>query len=327
VSSSRSASIHFRVSIRPENVQNKSCRPNPTALECRRIDLRRERGRSSESVLSRSDLVHFAALTTCAVSIVFAEVDPFSEEDPFAQTTQEPPRPERKISSLPKSLTYESEDGRHIYTVSGIYDTSAVDGIDDVGQLCEVYIPDCLTCVFDFEEKTCQIVTSRKLGFSELAYAVDDIAALCGDLPYWAELEARDIEEAAEGDQIDFDVQMIKQTHPKGLGWFSIPKDRKFEMPFDGAERNMKLLVVPTTAYCMCHSRFCIRILNKAGKVVWEDEEIANGSISIAVSDQNRDYVHELLLRKNDHGKESRYRIMLKRSEQFVPPKYDRAGG
>lgn len=245
-----------------------------------------------------------------ASSFINAEEEAIAKGDPFNQTAT--PRPEREISSLPKSLAYKFEGGRHIYTVSGIYDTSSEEGIEDVGQLCTYCIPDCIECVFDFEKKICRFATSRELGFSELAYAVDDIAALCGDLPYWAELQARDLKEADEGDRIEFTVQKIKEPHPKGLGWFPMPKDRKFEMPFNGAERNMRVLVVPTTAYCMCHSRFCIRILNDAGKVVWKDEEIGYGSISIAVSDQNQDFVHELLIRRNDHGKETRFRIMLK---------------
>ena len=255
-------------------------------------------------------VVLITAVTMLASSFVNAEEAAIAEDDPFSQTA--PPRPEREISSLPKSLAYKFEDGRHIYTVSGIYDTSLEEGIEDVGQLCDYCIPDCLECVFDFEKKICRFATSRELGFSELAYAVDDIAALCGDLPYWAELEARDIEVADEGDRIDFAVQEIEELHPRGLGWFSMPKDRKFEMPFNGAERNMRILVVPTTGYCMCHSRFCIRILNNAGKVVWKDEEIGYASISIAVSDQNRDFVHEFLIRRHDHGKDARYRIMLK---------------
>ena len=239
-----------------------------------------------------------------------------AEEDPFADPAPAPPRPERKISSLPKSVTYEAKDGSHIYTISGIYVTSPEHEIDDPGSLSEAFIPDCEDCTFDFRKRTCTITTSRKLTFSELAYAIDDIAGMCGDLPYWFELEARDLPASEEFAGVRFAVEAVEGAHPKRLGWFWLPDDKPFEIPFAfGPNQTMKVLIVPTTAFCMCHSRYCIRILDESGKLVWQDNNTAYAGISVAVTDQDEDFVHELLIRRHDHGKDARFRIKLS-SEQ-----------
>ncbi|MCP5531775.1 MAG: hypothetical protein H7A48_01230 [Akkermansiaceae bacterium] len=239
-----------------------------------------------------------------------------AEDDPFADPAPDLPRPERKISSLPKSIAHEARDGMHVYTISEIYATSPEHEIDDPGSLSEAFIPDCEDCTFDFKKRTCTITTSRELTFSELAYAIDDIAGMGGDMPYWAELAARDLPETEEFSELDFVAEEFGGDFPERLAWFSLPDDQPFEIPFPITQiDHFKVLIVPTTAFCMCHSRYCVRILDPAGKLVWKDSSTAFAGMSVAIAVSDNGVGPELLMRRDDHGEEASFVVKIK-SEQ-----------
>ncbi len=239
-----------------------------------------------------------------------------AETDPFADSTPDPPRPERQITSIPKSVSYEAVDGSHAYTIRGIYATSPKHKVNEPGSLSEAFIPDCEDCTFDFEKSICTIRTTRKLTNSELAYAIDDIAGIGGDMPYWAELTARDLPETEEFADLDFVVQAFKGDFPKHLAWFSLSDKEPFEIPFGITSLlHFKVLIVPTTAFCMCHSRYCMRILDTSGKIVWTDSATAYAAVSVAIASLDDASGQQLLIRRYDHGKDASFIVKLK-SEQ-----------
>jgi hypothetical protein len=266
--------------------------------------------------MKASAIVAAVALLSPLVSL--GEVDPF-------EPVPDPPRPERQIASLPKAISYsEDKEGHHVYVISGIYVSSPKHDVDDPGALLGMpLIPDCLECTFDFQKLTCTIKTSRKLTYSELAYAVDGIAELGGDMPYWAELEARDLPASTEYTKFHFDLAKVDDATPKGLAWFWLSSKEVFEMPFAFGDRFGSVMIVPTTGFCMCHSRYCIRLLDPDRKVVWSDTDTAFAGIALAVADEDEDLNQEILIRRDDHGQKSNFRIQ-RRSEQAAPSDGDK---
>ena len=231
------------------------------------------------------------------------------EEDPFAADPQpDPPRPERKIKKLPNSVTYEEEDKAHTYTINGIYKGAGED--NDVSSTYKVFVPECTSLKLNFNAGTCTIVTSRKLTLSELAYSIDDLARLGGDLPYWQELEARDIERSGAFHPKRFTTEKLDGEFPAGLAWFWVPKDRDLTTSFNWTQFEQgNLLIVPKTAHCMAHSRFAIRILDRDGKLVWQDTDTALAAVRFAIADTDQDGAHEIYIDRDDHGEETRFHI------------------
>ena len=227
-----------------------------------------------------------------------------AEEDPFAESDAEV-RPERMISKLPHSITYSIvAENKHQYTVSGTY-MGAVSKKEDPAEAStySFVIPGVLDLNFDFNAKKATFTTSRKLTNSELAYAIDDMAELGGDIPFWVELEARDLEFTDEYARISYKVEPTEQEPPSELARFRVPKDKVFQIPLSfGGPALGSLLVVPTTALCMCHSRFSLRVLDPEGKLIWKEEGTAYGGVQIALSNANEFGMHKIWLTRDDHG-------------------------
>lgn len=256
-------------------------------------------------------------------------------------------RPPREISFTPSSITYESiGEKRHRYTIAGIYNASqklkkeakenqkkgndpsqagtdpfASDGYSGLSDDCpesiyEATVPDCDEFSVDFERRICTFLTSRKLKLTELADAIDEMARMGGDIPYWAELTARDLEETEDFEDLDFVVDEFEGNFPQHLAWFALSDDKPFEIPLGITSLlHFKVLIVPTTAFCMCHSRYCIRILDTSGKVVWKDSDTAYGGVSVAVAESDGSFGNELLIRRYDHGMDASFIVKLN-SEQ-----------
>lgn len=236
-----------------------------------------------------------------------------AQADPVRDNAQALPQAGNKISSIPKSISYELVDGSHVYTIKGIYDASLQRDIKDPGSLLVNLIPDCEECNFNFEKRTCTIQMKRKLTNTELASVIDDLAKRGGDMPYWAELKARDLPANEADANFDFVVEEFNGDFPKHLAWFSLSRDKEFVTPFAiGQLLHFKVLIVPTTAYSMRYSRYCIRILNAEGKVVWSDTKTAFADISIAISAMDNGSGHALLIRRHDYGKDAKFTIKRK---------------
>jgi hypothetical protein len=260
------------------------------------------------------------AIRITAISLI-ASLIVAAENDAFAASPSDLPRPDRIIATMPKSVFYEAAKGHHIYTIKGIYATSPQSGIDEPAELSANYIPDVEACSFDFEKRTATIQTSRRLTNSELAYAIDDIAAFGGDMPYWAELVARDLPESKEYTDLKIEIEEFKGDFPECLAWFSPSSHEPFEMPFTvSPPKHFKVLIVPTTAFCMCHSRYCIRILDPMGKVVWKDSTTAYATVSIAVATSDDGLGHKLLIRRYNHGERANFIVKLKSEQPSTRP-------
>jgi hypothetical protein len=236
-----------------------------------------------------------------------------AEDDPFAESDGEAVRPERRILKLPGGVTHKVIEGtRHQYTVSDIYMGAASEEKDpeDASATYSFLIPDVLDLDLDFKAKKATFTTSRKLTLSELAYAIDDMAKLGGDIPFWAELEARDLETTKDFARISCTVEPTEQEIPPDLAGFWVPKDKVFQIPlsFGGPDLG-SLLVVPTTAFCMCHSRFSLRVLDPEGKLIWKEEGTAYAGVKIALSNANEFGMHKIWLTRDDHGVSKRFLI------------------
>ena len=260
------------------------------------------------AILKKMKTSILAALMVASVAFAGAEDVGFGDSIPDS------PRPERQITAVPKSLAYTLADGFHVYTIKDIYAISSEREISDPGLSAKAFIPDCKDCSFDFERRTCTIRTTRRLTYSELAYAIDDIAKHGCDMPYWAELVARDVGECDESSDFDFVVEEFKGDFPKNVAWFSLSDDRSFEIPFGITPlHHLKVLIVPTNAHCMCHSRYCIRILDTNGRVAWKDTGTAYAAVSVAVCPTSDGFGHQLLVSRYDHGEKAKFAVKLKR--------------
>lgn len=233
----------------------------------------------------------------------------FAEDEPDGEVV----RPRRTILKLPRAVTRKMIDAtRHEYSISDIYIGFAAkdENPKEAASTYKALIPDVLDLDFNFETKMATFSTSRELSLSELAYAIDDMAELGGDIPYWVELEARDLETTKNYARIRYKVAATADDAPPELAWFWMPKDRAFQIPlsFGGGELG-SLLVVPTTALCMCHSRFSLRILDPEGKLIWKEEDTAYAGVKIALSNANEFGMHKIWLTRDDHGESKMFLI------------------
>ena len=125
-------------------------------------------------------------------------------------------------------------------------------------------------------------------------------------MPYWLELEARDLPRSEFLDKKHFALEKFPGEFPKRLAWNGMRRDESFSVPFELRQfPGGELLVNPTTAYCICHSRYAIRVRTSESGVIWQDDAVLFGAIKVAMVDLDSDGAHELLLRVTDHGKES----------------------
>lgn len=233
------------------------------------------------------------------------------EDDPFAEgfvPEPEPPRPERLINRVPASIVGKAgKDGGWSYTIAGFYSGEITEeDAEDLASTYSAFIPDSTGVRIDVQQRTCTIETSRELTKSELAYAVDDLAYQGGGMPSWLELEARDLPKSEFFDKKHFALEKFPGDFPNGLAWNALRSDEPFSVPFELRQfAGGELLINPTTAYCICHSRFAIRVRSRESGVIWHDDAALFGAIRVATTDLNSDGAHEVLLRVTDHGKES----------------------
>ncbi len=263
------------------------------------------------------------------------------DSDPFSDAIETEDPPPRDIPSMPASITYERVDDKmHRYTIAGIYNASqrakeeqkrnrekesgrgeiAADPFAPDGEsglpdeypesIYEGAVPDCDEFTVDFETRKCTFSTSRKLTLPELVDAINQMAWMGGDIPYWSELEARDIVRSNRFNSANYIVEESKEDFPPNLAWFWAPADRRISTLIGVSEVEQgQLIFTPTTAHCMAHSRFAIRVFDPDGRLLWRDDSIALASVRFAVADIDRDGLHDILLDRDDHGRASRFLI------------------
>lgn len=234
-------------------------------------------------------------------------------DNPFAKPAKELVRPDREILRLPGSVTHKViDEARHQYTVSGLY-MGAASEEEDPEVVSEGYIfliPDALDLVVDFEARKATFTTSRKLTYSELAYAMDEMAGLGGDFPYWVELEARDLEPTEDYARLGYTVEFVEQPPALRLPGFPALGDEVSRLPLGIGGRELgSLLVVPATSYGMSYSRFSLRVLDPDGKVIWKDEDTAYGTTTIVLSHATEFGIQDIWLIRGAGSETKTFRI------------------
>jgi len=255
-------------------------------------------------------------LVTLLIFSTMADDDPFADEN---QEYQEPPRPERNIRKMPKSVSYELESGcNHLYTIHNIYTRYARETHKEKDEpaFYSSALPRNSMIRFDLKKKTCVFTIPRKLTLSELAYVIDDYAFSDGVIPTWLELEARDREKSKNIDGLKFSLKAYEEHSPEKLAWFRVPRETSISQsfrPFSSlASPELTLRLIPSTAMCICHSRYSLRILDETGAVLWLDDQHVSGSVRFALTDIDGDRSHDILLQCDDHGLKSRNFVLQK---------------
>ena len=251
-------------------------------------------------------------------SILFA-ASVSAEQDPFTTPTRgevkktsiEPPRPERNIARIPRAITYsKNKNGQNVYKLTGLYSHSDEKNDASHAAYYKMLIPKCTGISMDRALGTCIITTSRKLSNSELAYAIDDMAESGDEIPYWRELEARDIPKSKAFSKTTYTIAPYQRGLPPDLAWFGVD-DTMTPVPLGLRSEVGSLLIVPTTAYCMDYSRFALRVLDKEGHLIWQDEETAYGDVTFALAGTDSPYSHKVFIKREDHGKVAQFLMQI----------------
>ena len=247
------------------------------------------------------------------------------EFDPFAEPTVPLPKPEipdRGVLKLPESVTYECLDsGKHEYRIAGLYsleEDSDPDGSASYyARSFEYVLEEGAEAEVELVNGCLVIRVSEQIPYDSLAFAIDGVASGGGEVPTWVELEARDLKRSELYDRNHYHVVKLNDEFPRGLAWLSMSRSEELRLPFTTKFWSKgTLLVSPTTARCMCHSRFAIRILHEDGYIIWEEADPAHGAVQVAMADIDSDRIHELYFETNDHGKRARYVVKPERKQE-----------
>lgn len=220
---------------------------------------------------------------------------------------------DQQIVRLPTSVHHSTgEDGTHVVTIDGIgaapprdrerqdpptevLDVTPLDSIPSLRERVSFNV--------DHDKRTCTLVTSRELKLSELSAAIDETAKARSDIPCWAELEARDLERAAEFRDGRYVPEKVEGEAPSGLAWFCTLGLQGFSAPFvvKFGDPLGRLLIVPTVVPLGSLRHYTIRILDHDGQILWTDTSTAFGYPRIAVGDSDGDDRHEIYVESCDY--------------------------
>jgi hypothetical protein len=240
----------------------------------------------------------------------------------------------RNIRRLSNAISHTRLDsGRHAYTVSGIYlpeSGMTREQLEEVyrdGGVTQLVCPDRFDWKFDLDKKTCTFEVGRELRLSELAEIIDNSAWFGGHLPYWEELECRDIPKSDRFSDHRYSVAEIHAVPlPSHSDWVDLSTERKNSMPISIAkDLEGTLRITASTAHCMAESRFALRILDENGKVLWVDDTTLYGSFRVALTDLNSDGVQEILLHRTSHSQDAFFLIRPAAKPSDRPKQWERS--
>lgn len=265
-----------------------------------------------------------ATLLSCGVALLGWLCYAQETLDPFAEPAEPPPKPEipnRGVVKLPGSITQKGlESGQHEYRIVGLYPADEGRAPDDSASYCastfKYLLEEDAEVEAELMDGSLVIRSSKEIPYDTLAFAIDGVAAGGGEVPTWVELVARDLKKSEHFDPNHYQVAKFDDDFPAGLAWLGMSRTEELRLPFVTKFGSTgTLLVRPTTARCMCHSRFAIRILHEDGTIVWEEADPAYGAVQIAMADTDGDRIHEIYFETSDHGKSTRY-VIKPKSEQ-----------
>lgn len=239
-------------------------------------------------------------------------------EQPSSPVASAAPAP---FTKLPSSIQYTKvAEDEHLYKISGIYNFL---GREEMASgMAPVYrnlVPACRKFDIDYASLVCTLVTTVELPISELAYSMDEIARLGGEMPTFTELEARDLPKSPLGETLSYVIQQKAPEGSEKLEWLDMPEDGSvLRLPLDlGSQGAGTLFIVPATAHCMVHSIFVIRVLDSEGRVIWQEGETAYGTIQLALQPPSAGQAQAFYLFRNNHGIEDDF---------FIHPEIKTAG-
>jgi hypothetical protein len=229
---------------------------------------------------------------------------------------------------IPSGIVQGRDGSSFTYTVSSIYGKFAKDQRESAETSALFYLqdsgfPEATAASFDLTNRTFRLVTKKPIPGHLLRDFVDFIARNYGDLPYWSELQARELPKAPDFSARNFQLKRLKRELPEGLAWFGVGNE-PLRLPI-GIDlfRRGTLLISRTTAYCMCHDCLAIRILDEKGRLFWQTEDFAQGSVSFALTgpeDERGAGTHDVIISVDDHGwRGARYRLTRNFEEEAKP--------
>ena len=225
-------------------------------------------------------------------------------------------RPENKGGTLPSAVHYEEIEGnKYILTIDGIAGEPirrvAFPGFYQTPMDYMPEIADFVSLEMDHEAGKCRITMSKKMESTNLSVAIDALAKFRGDIPCWAELEARDIKRAEDFRGDRYRLEKIHAEFPSGLAWFWLSTSQAFSAPFaiEGGIVRGCLLIAPKPVSRGSIYQYTIRLLDQSGDIIWMNAEAATGVVRVALGDVDGNGEHELYLGCNEHGVESRFYI------------------
>lgn len=235
---------------------------------------------------------------TCALFFAIVAI-PSADDKPYQQGQPkdllERPQDHEK---LPGSISIRQlKPHQYEYTISGIYgDHSKLDvSRGDYLRAFEAMIPSCTKFNLNMKQNTAIFSTSRILKFQELVDTIDGLAGLADLIPYWAELEARDLPTREGRQGINYRLEQFNGVVPAELAWFSLPQDGKFETPLGvGPGAYGRLNMVRATAHCMAESRITLRVIDRDGVVIWKHNSETYGSLRVALGGDIEPGLHKI---------------------------------
>lgn len=81
-----------------------------------------------------------------------------------------------------------------------------------------------------------------------------------------------------------------------------------------------KVAINRTTAFCMCHNRFALRVFDSTGCFIWEDQTNVYGAAFVAVADLTGDGTDEIVVYQEEHGK-THFTVFERKPEVEAPDK------
>lgn len=213
----------------------------------------------------------------------------------------------------PKSIKYEQREGRHIYTILGIRSGNS-ENEKDRAHYYKAGL-NWYDVKLDLKNNTCSFIAAEPVQILDFRTFLDYSGTVSGELPYWAELEARDLLEAPGPSAMQVTVTPAPKPFPDALAWFVMKSGEGFplQLPVQfGYGHTGALLITPLTSMCMSHDRFVLRLLDSTGKVMWKDDTIAYGYIKLALVDRDGDLFHEVLIDREDHGEKAQFKLIFR---------------
>ncbi|YCM43089.1 hypothetical protein V2O64_17415 [Verrucomicrobiaceae bacterium 227] len=223
-------------------------------------------------------------------------------------------------TAMPPGINYfKAEDNSHRYEIRNIYTLHVPEQMRSNEILeealtgafpADLKIANQIALDIDLQRKTFALVSPRKLTSEEIT---DLLNPLAGDrlLPSWHELLAREFPKSKIFKDHQFLANEVNPEPSKEFIWSEQKRLTPLRMPLSLGKNNQgQLELTPSCRYCICHSYFTLRILDKQGGIIWKSSDhLFKGLVKVSLEDSDSDGWQEIYLDCDDHGKEKRFKV------------------